>query len=158
MAPIPNLLEKLLKQGFVKRSSLGEFFSKGKPNLSQLSHPQILNYFNSKIHGVLNYYSCAHNHNSLWSIIRFLRYSCALTIAKKFKLKTLTKTFNKFGPELTFTNDKEKVYKIFRPENLKILPQNERFKSSQNYKIDKLLAQSWANSLTYSQFDKACAI
>lgn len=158
MAPILKLLEKLLKQGFVKRSSLGEFFPKGKQGLSQLSHPQILNYFNSRIRGVLNYYSCVHNRNSLWAIVRLLRYSCALCLAKKFKLKTLAKTFKKFGPELKFVNDKGKVYKIFRPENLKILPLEERFKTGQNYEIDKLLTQSWANSLTYSQFDEPCAI
>lgn len=140
MAPIPKLLEKLLKQGFVKRNSLGEFFAKGKAGLTPLSHPQILNYFNSKIRGVLNYYSCVHNRNSLWSIVRFLRYSCALTLAKKFKLETLNKTFKKFGPKLKFINDKKKIYEIFQPENLKLLPIEERFKNDQNYEIDKLLA------------------
>merc|ERR1712194_235317 len=124
MAPILKLLEKLLKQGFVKRSSLGEFFPKGKQGLSQLSHPQILNYFNSRIRGVLNYYSCVHNRNELWSIVRFLNYSCALTLARKFKLKTLAKTFKKFGRDLTFENEKGRKYKIFRPNNLRMLPIN----------------------------------
>jgi group II intron reverse transcriptase/maturase len=158
LAPILKLLKKLQDRGFVKRNSLGEFFPKGKQGLSQLSHPQIINYFNSRIRGVLNYYSCVHNRNSLWAIVRFLKYSCALTLAKKFKLKSLAKTFKKFGPELKFINEKKKIYKIFRPENLRILPLEKRFKISQNFDIDGLLAQTWTNSLTYSQFDEPCAI
>jgi len=158
LAPILKLLKKLQEKGFVKRSSLGEFFPKGKPGLSKLSHPQIINYFNSRIKGVLNYYSCVHNRSSLWSIVRFLKYSCALTLARKFKLKTLAKIFKKFGSELKFVNKEGKVYKIYHPENLQMLPINERFKTGQNLEIDKLLTQSWANSLTYSQFDEPCAI
>jgi group II intron reverse transcriptase/maturase len=99
-APVLELLIKLKNQGFVKLSSKGEFFPIGKSNCIPLTHPQILNYYNSKIRGILNYYSCVHNRNELWSIVRFLRYSCALTLARKFKLKSLKKTFSKFGKDL----------------------------------------------------------
>ena len=157
-APILKLLIKLQEKGFVKRSSLGEFFPKGKRGLTQLSHPQILNYFNSRIRGVLNYYCCVHNRNELWAIVRFLKYSCALTLAGKFKLKTLAKTFKKFGPGLKFVNKVGKIYKIHKPDNLRMLPMNERFKTGQNLKIDELLTQTWTNSLTLSQFDEPCAI
>lgn len=141
--PLLKLLKKLQEQGFVKRSSLGEFFPKGKPGLTPLSHPQILNYFNSRIRGVLNYYCCVHNRNELWAIVRFLKYSCALTLARKFKLKTLAKTFKKFGPGLKFVNKVGKVYTIYKPDNLRMLPINKRFKTGQNLEIDKLLTQIW---------------
>lgn len=124
-APILELLIKLKDKGFVKRSNKGEFFPTGKSNCIPLTHPQILNYFNSRILGILNYYSCVHNRNELWSIVRFLNYSCALTLARKYKLKSLAKTFKKFGRDLEFVNNIGKKYKIFRPVNLR-MPSNER--------------------------------
>lgn len=157
-APILKLLVKLKDKGFVKRNHNGEFFPTGKTNCVNLTHAQILNYFNSRIRGILNYYSCVHNRNELWSIVRFLNYSCALTLARKFKLKTLAKTFKKFSRDLSFKNKEGKVFKIYRPDNLRMLPMNERFKINENYKIDELLSQTWSNSLTRSQFDEPCAI
>lgn len=157
-APILELLIKLKDKGFVKRSSKGEFFPIGKSNCVPLTHPQILNYFNSRIRGILNYYSCVHNRNELWSIVRFLNYSCALTLARKYKLKTLAKTFKKFGRDLEFVNELGKKYKIFRPDNLRMLPTNERFRVNETNNIDQLLSQTWSNSLTLSQFDEPCAI
>ena len=157
-APILELLTKLKDKGFVKRSIKGEFFPIGKSNCIPLTHPQILNYFNSRIRGILNYYSCVHNRNELWSIVRFLNYSCALTLARKYKLKSLARTFKKFGRDLDFINKKGKKYQIFRPDNLRMLPMNERFKVNENIDIDKLLNQTWSNSLTRPQFDEPCVI
>ena len=157
-APILELLTKLKDKGFVKRSIKGEFFPIGKSNCIPLTHPQILNYFNSRIRGILNYYSCVHNRNELWSIVRFLNYSCALTLARKYKLKSLARTFKKFGRDLDFVNKKGKKYQIFRPDNLRMLPMNERFKVNENIDIDKLLNQTWSNSLTRPQFDEPCVI
>jgi len=157
-APILKLLVKLKDKGFVRRNHMSEFFPIAKTNCMNLTHAQILNYFNSRIRGILNYYCCAHNRNELWSIVRFLNYSCALTLARKFKLKTLAKTFKKFGRDLSLVNKKGKEYKIFRPDNLRMLPMNERFKVNENNNIDELLNQTWTNSLTRSQFDEPCAI
>lgn len=138
-APILELIIKLKDKGFVKRSRLGDFFPKGKSNCIPLTHSQILNYFNRRIKGILNYYSCVHNRNELWSIVRFLNYSCALTLARKYKLKSLAKTFKKFGRDLKFVNEKGKAYKIFRPDNLRMLPENKRFRVNENTNIDQLL-------------------
>ena len=132
-APILELIIKLKDKGFVKRSRLGEFFPTGKSNCIPLTHPQIINYFNSRIRGILNYYNCVHNRNELWSIVRFLNYSCALTLARKHKLKSLAKTFKRFGRDLKFVNEKGKEYKIFRPDNLRMLPENERFRVNEKY-------------------------
>jgi len=157
-APILKLLVKLKDKGFVRRNHMSEFFPIAKTNCMNLTHAQILNYFNSRIRGILNYYCCVHNRNELWSIVRFLNYSCALTLARKFKLKTLAKTFKKFGRDLSLVNKKGKEYKIFRPDNLRMLPMNKRFKVNENNNIDELLNQTWTNSLTRSQFDEPCAI
>jgi len=51
-----------------------------------------------------------------------------------------------------------KKYKIFRPDNLRMLPENKRFRVNENTNIDQLLSQSWSNSLTRTQFDEPCAI
>jgi retron-type reverse transcriptase len=142
-APIFELLIMLKDNGFVKRSSKGEFFSIGKASCISLTHLQILNYFNSRIQGILNYYSCVHNRSELWSIIRFLNYSCALTLARKYKLRSLSKIFKKFGRDLEFKNKIGKKYKIFRPDNLKMLPINEKFKIKTNIDVDKLLSRIW---------------
>jgi group II intron reverse transcriptase/maturase len=157
-APILKLLVKLKDNGFVRRNHMSEFFPIGKTNCTNLSHAQILNYFNSRIRGILDYYCCVHNRNELWSIVRFLNYSCALTLARKFKLKTLAKTFKKFGRDLSVVNKTGKKYKIFRPDNLRMLPMNERFRVKVNNNIDKLLNQTWTNGLTHSQFDEPCVI
>lgn len=66
-----------------------------------LSHYDILKFFNSKVTGILNAYSFAGNYSSLSNIIWILRQSCALTLARKFKLKTLRKTFGTYGFDLT---------------------------------------------------------
>lgn len=132
-APILELLTKLKDKGFIKRNHKGEFFPTGKSNCFILTHPQILNYFNCCIRRILNYYSCVDNRKELWSIVRFINYSCALTLAQKFKLKTLTKVFKKFGRDLNF----EKKYKIFRPDNLRMLPMNERFRVNGNNYIER---------------------
>jgi group II intron reverse transcriptase/maturase len=149
-APILELLTKLKDKGFVKRSSKNKFFPIGKSNCIPLTHPQILNYFNIRIRAVLNYYSCVHNRNELWSIVRFLNYSCALTLARKFKLKSLARTFKKFGRDLEFVNKIGKKYKIFKPDNLRMLPMNERFKVSENTNIVKLVNQTWSNNLIFN--------
>jgi hypothetical protein len=150
---------KLKENGFVKRNNKGEFFPKGKANCIPLTHPQILNFFNSKIRGTLNYFSCVHNRNQLWSVVRFFTYSCALTLARKHKLKTVKKAFKKFGKRLKYTNEDGRKFTIYRPDNLKMLAIDKRFKTnSKNIDVDTLLRQSWANSMTLSQFDEPCAV
>jgi hypothetical protein len=152
-APIIELLIKLKNQGLVKRSSKGEFFPIGKSICIPLTHPQILNYYNSKIRGILNYYSCVHNRNELWLIVRFLRYSCALTLARKFKLKSLKKTFHKFGKDLTFVNEKGKKYTIFQPDNLRMLPMDKRFNIKMNENIDEQRVSDLANRFYEAKYD-----
>ena len=141
-APIYELLEKLCKYKFLKRNKLGDFIPISKSNCVSMTHPQILNYYNSKIYGILNYFNFCHNRMNLWSIIRFLKYSCALSLAKKFKLKTLAKTFRKFGPGLAFWNDKRKEFKIFRPKNLRMLSMDQRFNLKDDIDIDKILRKT----------------
>jgi hypothetical protein len=138
-APILELLIKLKNKGFVIRNNRGKFFPKGKVNCIRLTHLQILNYFNNIIQEILNYYSCVHNRNKLTSIVRLLNYSCALTLARKFKLKNLARTFKKFGRDLTFKGKMGKEYKIIRSINLEVLSKNEKLIINQTNNLDELL-------------------
>jgi hypothetical protein len=68
-----------------------------RKSLVNLDHADIIRYFNSIVRGVINYYSFADNRSSLGSIVRLMQQSCALTLALKYKLRTMAKAFKKFG-------------------------------------------------------------
>ena len=158
-APIFDLLMKLKNLGFIGRNHLGEFQYKGKPSCVPLTHPQTLKFYNSKVRSILNYYSCAHNRINLWSIVRFMRFSCALSLARKFKLKSMARVFKKFGPSLKIITEKGKKFEFFIPNNLRMLPMNERFNSKLvRNNVDSILRSTWSNSMTNPQFDEACAL
>lgn len=171
-APIKKLIDKLVTYGFVKRNRLNQYFPTSKSNCIPLTHPQIINFYNSKIRGILNYYQMVHNRNRLWSIHRMLRESCALTLARKYKLKTIRKAYAKFGPDLktqtTSINHKNseqkkptKVYSFYKPDNLKTLDSNKRYNLNTEFTkqgIDTILRQTWTSSMTNTLFDQPCAI
>lgn len=95
----------------------------------------------------------------LWSIIRFMKFSCALSLARKFKLKSMAKVFRKFGPSLKYVSDKGKEHHFFIPKNLRILLIKERFNSKLSFhSVDSLLRSTWYKSMTNSQLDEACVI
>lgn len=68
-APIQSLLEKLKATGFLRQNHKQEFFPKHLGALVNLSHYDILAFYNSKIHGIINFYSFASNLNKLGRII-----------------------------------------------------------------------------------------
>lgn len=63
----------------------------------------IIKYYNSIYRGLCNYYFICMNRALLSNIHYFLKYSCALTIANKMKLKTKSKVFKKYGRNLSVT-------------------------------------------------------
>ncbi|BFI17642.1 hypothetical protein MPTK1_6g08140 [Marchantia polymorpha subsp. ruderalis] len=80
---------------------MGKYVPTMRKNLTPLDHADILELFNKKVRGFLNYYSFASNRSSFNQIVHVLHMSCALTLALKYKLKTASKTFNRFGKCLT---------------------------------------------------------
>lgn len=158
-APIVKLLEKLIQTGFVRRNKEGKFFPIGRASCINLHHADILRFYNSKIRGILNYYTCVHNRMRLWSIVSLLHQSCAITLARKFKLGqgTARSAFSKFGKDLLFRLGKT-VVSIYRPENLRLLSMNQRFLCNVNFKVDEILRTVWSKGLTLPQFGEGCAI
>ena len=99
-APIKLLVEKLIKNGFARRNHLATVLAKGRADMIHLTHYDIIRFYNSKITGLLTAYRFAGNYSLMARVIWILRQSCALTLARKFKLKTMKKTFEKFGFDL----------------------------------------------------------
>lgn len=116
-APIQSLLNKLKATGFLKQNNKQDYVPQHQGALVNLSHYDILAFYNSKIHGIYNFYSFAANLNKLGRIFWFLQASCALTLARKFKLGTMSKVFQKFGNKLTCP---ETGKEFFKPDNLKV--------------------------------------
>lgn len=111
-----KVLKKLKNNGFIcKRISHAKhkemvYRGKFKGNLINLEHPDILKYYNSVVRGIQNYYNFTRNRVAVAWIGWLLKESCALTLAKKFKLKTLAKVFNKFGKDLGYEiNPKNRI-------------------------------------------------
>ena len=100
-APIDNLLLAILKSGFIRKNSLGEYIPQAYTQITNLSHYEILTFYNSKINGLLNFYAFASNYNRLRYILYLLQMSCAYTLARKYKLGNFAQAFSKFGKLLT---------------------------------------------------------
>jgi hypothetical protein len=99
-APIKLIVEKLIKNGFARRNHLAKVLAKGRPDMIHLTHFDIIRFYNSKLTGLLTAYRFAGNFAMMARVIWILRQSCALTLAIKFKLKTMKKAFEKFGFDL----------------------------------------------------------
>jgi retron-type reverse transcriptase len=99
-APIEDLIQKLASKGFVNRTSEGTYQATAKRDLTVLDHASILQFYNQKSRGILNYYTFAANRSKLANVVYLLKMSCALTLALKLKLKTAHKVFKRFGKNL----------------------------------------------------------
>ena len=64
-APIQKIIGKLKENGFIRKNKLGTIYPKGITALMRLDHYTILQYFNQRIRGILNYYHFAGNRSSL---------------------------------------------------------------------------------------------
>lgn len=62
-APIKTILEKMKAAGFIRQNNQQIYIPKHMGSLLNLSHYDILSFYNSKIHGLLNFYSFASNLN-----------------------------------------------------------------------------------------------
>jgi group II intron reverse transcriptase/maturase len=111
---VAKVLKKLANNGFIRKRTSHtlhnelEYRGTFKGNLINLDHPDILKYYNSVLRGLQNYYSFARNRSAIARVGWLLKESCALTLARKFKLKTAAKAFEKFNKDLGFDIDKDK--------------------------------------------------
>jgi group II intron reverse transcriptase/maturase len=107
-----KVLNRLAKNGFIRKrispTKHNELIYRGtfKGNLINLDHPDILMYYNSVLRDIKNYYSFAKNRVSISWVAWLLKESCALTLGRKFKVKTLAQIFSKFGSDLDYIKGK----------------------------------------------------
>jgi hypothetical protein len=63
--------------------------------MQNYSNYEIIKFYNSKIHGILNFFRFASNrHSLLHYVIRLIKTSCALTLSRKMKLRSVKAGFN----------------------------------------------------------------
>lgn len=141
-APIKDLFLKATANGFFKKKA-GKFVPTRVGWLINLDHVDILRYYNSVIRGILNYYSFANNSKSFGSFVHGLKFSCARTLALKYKLRFASKTFSRFGGKLKCPNTR---LELFIPKT---------FRAKKEFAINKpipneLLFKRWNNKLTRS--------
>lgn len=104
-APIDEVISKLKERGFIKGKNPSRC---GRAVYLPLT--EMIRYYRRIEDGILNYYVFASNYGRLAARVHYImKYSCALTIASKLRLKTLKGTFNKFGKDLTIRSETGKV-------------------------------------------------
>jgi hypothetical protein len=79
---------------------LNKFKILHKPAYVNLDAKNIIKLYNSKIHGILNYYKFSAKRYTLWLIIYILKVSCEKTICSKLKLSSRQKLKMKYGNDL----------------------------------------------------------
>lgn len=98
-APTLTVIKKLEELGVCSKGQLG--IPKFVGRLIHEEHRSIILYFKSIGNGIFNYYRLATNFKPFRNRLAFiLWYSCVLTLAKKFKLRTKRQTIKKLGTNL----------------------------------------------------------
>lgn len=154
-APINNLILKLIDKGYARRNHKGIVLAKGLTHLIHLDHFEILKFFQARINGILNFYSFAGNRSSLHKVFWILRQSCALTLARKFKLRTMRKAFSLFGFNLI---DPKTDTFLDIPKKLERLSEFKIKGPLDEAALDGILNEKWSNKLTASNPMGACAL
>lgn len=98
LAPTNECVKKLTEQGYARGN--------GAPTkcgrLIHLTAGDIVRHYLTLEQGLLAYYGISSNFGHFSARIHYiLKYSCALTLCSKLRLRTLRKTFRKFGKNLT---------------------------------------------------------
>jgi len=102
LLPKQEMLEKLASEGFLKDYTPGRSLTTNAiTKWIFLDHRSIIIRYNYIINGLLNYYSFVDNLHEFHTIINLiLRHSCAKTLARKYRLHSRARAFEKFGLNL----------------------------------------------------------
>lgn len=130
-APIDKIVEKLKTEGFAKGN--GKPCRNGK--YIHLNLKDLVEHYKSIERGLTLFYGQAANYARLAARVHYiLKYSCALTIASKMKLRTLRRVYRKYSknisikdengkvissyPTITYKKPKPHLTEGYKPENL----------------------------------------
>ena len=145
--PTRELMNKYIKNGFCS----GSDSPRARRDLTNLDHNDIIMFYNSTISGLVEFYDFARNYSALHRYIWLLRGSCSLTLALKYKLRTMRKAFSKFGRTL----DSIEGVGLKIPKTLR---QKLNFGYSRSRVKGVLEGGSWAYKVTKSNLFKSCLI
>jgi len=111
LAPTNECVKKLTEQGYARGN--------GAPTkcgrLIHLTAGDIVRHYLTLEQGLLAYYGISSNFGHFSARIHYiLKYSCALTLCSKLRLRTLRKTFRKFGKNLTILKENGEIDIEFR--------------------------------------------
>lgn len=97
-APLKRVVKLLKKEGYLNSKNLPTRNSR-TINMDLLN---IIENYKSVERSILSFYAMANNYGRLAARVHYsLKYSCALTISSKMKLKTMRRVFKKYGKDLT---------------------------------------------------------
>lgn len=103
--PLKRLCDKMKALGYLHAR-------RGSPTrvgwLTAFSPAQIIKHYNDVYRGYANYYSFVDDKSLLNRIAYILKYSAALTLASKLRLRTKRKVFKRFGKNLTIHDENNK--------------------------------------------------
>lgn len=152
-AATKTLIEKLIIAGFAKRNSNKLITAKPMTRMVNHDHSTIIQFYNNKITGILNYYSFAGNRSELHNVVWILTHSLAKTLARKHKLRSARQAFIKFGPNLT---DPDTDLKLNIPKSL---PATHHYQVNKHVPgAEEILDKSWHTSLTNNRLFKSCLL
>ena len=117
--PIRALLKRALDRRYAKENAQGLIRATANLSLSASEDRHIVNHYSAVIRGLVNFYSFANKRSTLWKVVSIYRKSCALTLAKKHKLRSASAAFIKFGPNLRITQSGKPVAFLEYPDSLK---------------------------------------
>ena len=162
-----KVLKRLETNYFIRKrvshASHGKLIYRGtfRGNLINLDHADIIRYYNSVMRGIYNYYDFTLNISNLANVMWLLTESCALTLARKFKIKTLAKIFQKLGKDLgcdiELKSGENKRVSIFKPVDFtkkSIIATGAIGSKDPFAEIDKV----WNAKFTRSNLFKACVV
>jgi len=134
-----------------KKNHITIMYPTAMRRLVELSHSDILAFYNHKIRGLLNYYSFAGNGGNLQKVISFLVTSCALNLALEWKLRTRKNAFNRAHFLCPNTRSSLNI-----PNNYKVL-HHYKMKSPMATP-DSVIQVSWAEKYKFGLGRQVCTI
>ena len=118
---------------------------------------QFIVHYNSKVSGLINYYSFSANRTSFVTLYYQLKLSLRCTLRKKYKLRSSARAVKKFGSDLGINLENGKrvdftVYRLFRN-----LPRSRCFITTHSVSLTNL-HRIWSKKYTSSNLGKTCIV
>lgn len=115
-----------------------------KSNIITASNYNIIQYFNRVACGLLSYFRCADDFCRIKNIVNwFIRYSAISTIKHKNKLPSRKTVLDKYGQDLSFTNQEGKIVSLIK--NQEVMALQKDFLKNPDTDWDKKIDQIWAS-------------